>query len=220
MSVEVASAHYATVADLLSDLGVSADRVWLLPSPGTATEQDVPNLEARHHPLCELVNGALVEKVMGLPASVLAGVIVTLLNMFVLPRRLGAVTVPDGMFRLSARNVRIPDVAFVSAEKFPNGRMPVDAISTLTPDLAVEVLSPPNSIQEMNFKLFEYFQSGVSSVWLVDPRARTVTVYNAANKRRVFHDGDKLVADGVLAGFSLSISELFDSASLDFGSAS
>ena len=47
-----------TVADLLQRLGnIPAERVWFRPIPGTATEQDVIDIEARENRLCELVDG-------------------------------------------------------------------------------------------------------------------------------------------------------------------
>ena len=49
-----------TVADLLDRLdGVSADRVRLFPIPGTATVQDVVDIQRREKRLCELVDGIL-----------------------------------------------------------------------------------------------------------------------------------------------------------------
>ena len=46
----------------------------------------------------------------------------------------------------------------------------------LAPHLAIEVLSPNNTKQEMNRKLAECFAWGVVAVWYVDPSSRTVTV--------------------------------------------
>lgn len=57
-----------TVADMLAQLGgVPPERIRLVPLPGTATEQDVIDVEARTDRLCELIDGVLVEKTMGLP---------------------------------------------------------------------------------------------------------------------------------------------------------
>ena len=44
--------------------GIPLDRILFHPPPGTATEQDVIDQEARSR-LCELVEGVLVEKAMG-----------------------------------------------------------------------------------------------------------------------------------------------------------
>ena len=57
-----------------------------------------------------------------------------------------------------------------------NSRIPLtrEAIPTLSPDLAVEVLSESNTTQEIDQKLLEYFQSGTRLVWVIDPETRTV----------------------------------------------
>ena len=56
----------ATIADLLAKLGnIPPSRVRLRPFPGTATEQDVIDIEAREGRLCELVDGVLVVKTVG-----------------------------------------------------------------------------------------------------------------------------------------------------------
>ena len=55
-----------TLADLRKRLGgISLDRIWFHPAPGTATEKDVLEVEAREDRLCELVDGTLVEKAIG-----------------------------------------------------------------------------------------------------------------------------------------------------------
>ena len=64
---------FETVAELLKRLGdIPPHRVRLIPTPGTATEKDVLEAEARHNRLCELVDGVLVEKTMGYEESLLA----------------------------------------------------------------------------------------------------------------------------------------------------
>src|SRR5687768_16806477 len=108
----IASPPIVTMADLLERLGdIPPHRVRLRPAPGTATEADVVAIEARENRLFELVDGVLVEKPMGLPESILAGLILTMLNNFVLPRKLGKVAGADGMLKLVVGLVRIPDVA-------------------------------------------------------------------------------------------------------------
>src|SRR5260370_1034252 len=62
-----------TLADLLKRLGgVPLDRIRFRPYPGTATVQDVIDIERQEGKLCELVEGVLVEKVMGYNESSLA----------------------------------------------------------------------------------------------------------------------------------------------------
>ena len=92
-----------TVADLLEKLGsVPANRVRLRPPPGQATERDVLQIHAQTKRLCELIDGVLVEKPMGLRRSFLAMYIGHLLWVFVMPRRLGIITGEAGMMRLES----------------------------------------------------------------------------------------------------------------------
>jgi len=70
LSAKAEAASRRTVADLLDGLGgISAARVRLQPAPGTATERDVIAVHDRENRLFELVDGALVEKVMGFDES-------------------------------------------------------------------------------------------------------------------------------------------------------
>lgn len=66
-----------TLADLSRQFGaMPAWRIRTAPTPGTATEDDVIEIEAKEHRLCELVDGVLVEKTGGYRESYLAGVLV------------------------------------------------------------------------------------------------------------------------------------------------
>jgi Uma2 family endonuclease len=203
-------AGVTTIGDLLKRLGdIPPERVRLHPTPGTATEKDIIEILDRENRPCELVEGTLVEKPVGYEESDIAGLIITALNNFVRPRKLGMVTGEAGTIRLFQGLVRIPDVAFISWDHFPNRKRPKEPIPELAPDLAVEVLSRSNSKPEMNRKLEEYFAAGVRLVWIVDPRKRTARVYTALNQSVLIKEGQSLDGGAVLPGFVLPLSELF-----------
>jgi Uma2 family endonuclease len=159
--------------------------------------------------ICELVEGVLVEKAMGYLESILAMALARHLANFVVPQNLGHVSGEAGMMRLFAGLVRIPDVAFASWDRFPEGRLPEAPIPDLVPDLAVEVLSAGNTPGEMERKRREYFGAGVRLVWIVDPGSRGVTVYESTEDSREFAEGDILDGGDVLPGFSLDLRSLF-----------
>jgi hypothetical protein len=69
----IAPPEIKTLADLKRRLGgIPLERIWVHPAPGTATENDLIEAEARESCLCELVDGTLVEKAMGFEESRLA----------------------------------------------------------------------------------------------------------------------------------------------------
>ena len=204
------SPQIPTLGDLLARLGgVPAQRVRFYPLPGQATEADVVAIEAHEDRLCELIDGVLVEKPMGYRESLLAVAIAAALRAFVVPHKLGLVTGEAGMVKLSPGLVRIPDVAYVSRQRLPGGRVPSEPIPRLVPDLAIEVLSESNTAAEMARKRREYFEAGVRLVWLVDLDARTVTVFTGPDESSTLDQNQVLDGGDVLPGFTLPLAGLF-----------
>ena len=197
-------------ADLLDRLGgIAAERVWSGPGPGAATEDDLLRAHEHEGRLCELVDGVLVEKAMGFRESLLAGALIEALRGFVRQHNLGLVTAPDGMMRLAVGLVRVPDVVFISWDRLPERRVRAMPIPDLVPELAVEMLSAGNTAGEMARKRREYFAAGARLVWLVDPEARTIAVYDSPRRSTLLRHRDTLSGGAVLPGFSLSLAELF-----------
>jgi Uma2 family endonuclease len=177
--------------------------------PGTATEEDLLRVNLHEDCICELVDGVLVEKVMGLLESYLAANLIHRLKTFIDPRNLGFVSAPDGPFRLMPKLVRYPDVAFVSWEQLPSKELPTRPMPDLAPALAIEVLSEGNTEGEMDRKLRDYFVNGVKLVWFVDPSARTVQVFTAPDESVTLKESDTLTGDDVLPGFAVPVREVF-----------
>jgi Uma2 family endonuclease len=190
--------------------GVPLHRIRFHPWPGSATVQDMIDLDDREGYACELVEGVLVEKAMGLEESLLATWLVTYMNNFVLPRNLGIVTGEKGTFQIMPNLVRIPDVAFTSWDRMPGRTRPRAAAPLLAPDIAIEVLSQSNSPTEMAIKRGEYFSAGVCVVWEIDPRARTVTVFHSPTQGTTLAGAQVLHATPIIPGFSLPLTDLFD----------
>ncbi len=211
MAIATTPRPLVTVGDLLKQLGgIPASRVRLHPTPGTATEQDVLRVLDDENRLCELVEGTLVEKPMGYEESEIACLIIRALGNFVVPRKLGSITGPDGTIKLFAGLVRIPDVAFTSLDRLPGRKRVRVALPQMAPDLAVEVLSKSNTSAEMRRKVGEYFASGVRLVWIVDPKKRTARVYTAVDRSVLLDESQSLDGGDVLPGFCLALKDLFE----------
>lgn len=210
MSTATSHAEPETIGDLLEQLGgISPHRIRLRPAPGSATEKDLLDILKRTNRLCELVDGVLVEKVMGYPESTLACHLIKLLGNFLDRHDLGNLAGMDGTMRLMPKLVRIPDISFVCWEKLPGREPPSEPIPDLVPDLAVEVLSEGNTRGEMDRKLREYFLAGVALVWFVDWNRRTVQVYVSPEDCRVLKESDTLEGGSVLPGLASPVRELF-----------
>ncbi|MGH9838594.1 MAG: Uma2 family endonuclease [Blastocatellia bacterium] len=111
----------------------------------------------------ELVNGVPEEKEMaGARHGGVGSRLHRRLGNFVEENNLGEVYGPDTTF-LIGENQRMPDCAFVPAEKIPPEGEP-EGIWEIAPDLAVEVVSPNDLFEKVQDKIWNYFNAGVKQV--------------------------------------------------------
>ena len=114
-----------------------------------------------------------------------------LLNRHVKDKSLGR-AVPEMIFdfRPTVDRERRPDVAFVSFDRWASNRqVPQTRSWAVVPDLAIEIVSPTNTADEVAEKLEEYFRVGVRSVWVVYPRQIKVYAYSSPTEVRVLDAG-------------------------------
>ena len=142
-------------------------------------------------------------------ASGIAGDIYALLRPFVRAGNLGMLTTADGTYIIlrDPETVVVPDAAFVRWERLPERTRPKGYIP-VTPDLAVEVLSPSDEPGAMAKKRELYRRAGVPLVWWVDPARRVVAVYRHGEFSAELGEGDELDGWDVLPGFRLPVVEI------------
>ncbi len=119
------------------------------------------------------------------------------------------------LFRIDAKGKlkRRPDLAFVSAQKWPVGkRVPKGEAWDMVPDLAVEVVSESNTAQEVMQKVVDYLGAGSRLVWVVYPDLKQVHVYTDLTSARILTEPAELDGGEVVPGFRLSLTELFEDA--------
>lgn len=209
MSVAESLPNELTIHELAALFGdMPAWRIRSVPAPGTATEDDVIEIEEREDRLCELVDGVLVEKTVDYDDSCLTVELITPIHNFVKAHKLGKVSGPDGMMRILPGLVRIPDSAYASKQRLSQ-RRGSKKLPHLVPDLAIEVLSEGNTPEEMSRKLDDYFEAGVRLVWFVDPRKRMLEIFTGRKSSKLLRDHETLTGGKVLPGFSVPLKELF-----------
>ena len=206
----VPRAHAASIADLLEQLGdIDPRRIRANPPPGTATEQDVITIRERERRLYELVDGVLVEKVMGFPESTLACDLIKLLGIFLDSNPIGFLAGMDGAVRLMPGLVAHPGHLVRRLGSVADAPAPVRSDPRPGSALAVEILSEGNTCAEMKRKVKDYLLSGVRAVWLIDPVKRTVRVYSAPDESVLLREGQTIGGGDVLPGLSLPVARVF-----------
>ena len=159
----------------------------------------------------ELVDGQLVERNMSTLSCLVEALTFQRVQSHAAPNKLGPVwtgTMGFAYFPDSPRHVRKPDVSFVKAERmtlelFRTGYLPI------APDLAVEVISPNDTAHEVQEKIEEYQQVGVSLIWIIEPDLRIVDVYRQNGMNSRLRETDELSGEDVLPGFRCRVAELF-----------
>lgn len=159
--------------------------------------------------LYEVVNGVVVEKKVSALANWIANELSMILGSYVRAKKLGT-TFSEAVFILdvTADLRRRPDLAFVSTTRWPFGKIPpAQGDWKISPDLAVEIASPPNTFSELLGKVREYFEHGVAEVWLVVPEERVVYVYHSPHDVRVLHADDTL-ATPLVPDWSVAVGDV------------
>jgi Uma2 family endonuclease len=175
---------------------ITADDLWQLPQDGLRHE--LVNGELRTMPPAGFEHGAV-------------GINLTLpLAQHVKEKGLGFVVAAETGFLLASDpdTVRAPGIGFVRAE-----RLQATGITRHywpgAPDLAVEIVSPNDTVFGVDEKVQEWLEAGASLVWVVNPRQRTVTVWRPGAVAAILSTEDTLDGGVVVPGFSIKVGTLF-----------
>jgi Uma2 family endonuclease len=75
--------------------------------------------------------------------------------------------------------------------------------------LAVEVISPSDTVRGVEGKVTEWLEAGSSQVWVVSPKLHTVTIYRSLTEIVVLTENDTLDGGDVVPGFQIPVREIF-----------
>lgn len=159
----------------------------------------------------EIVNGELID--MGNSGALhgnLAIILSSALFAVVNAQKLGALFDSSTAFKMKNGNKRSPDISFFAKERLQGMTELPSSFLDGAPDLAVEVLSPGNTVEEIHDKLVEYFENGTRLVWIIHPSEHYVLVYRSAQEPdRLLKSVDSLDGEEVIPGFTFPVADLF-----------
>lgn len=158
----------------------------------------------------ELVRGELQERAV--PSYEHGRIAVTtafVVDGFVRQHGLGHLVSESGfVFERGPDTVFLPDLSFVRADRVP----PLDqrqGYPELVPELAIEILSPRNTVLDTAERVRIYLATGVRLVWLLNDRQRSVAVHTPDHLARSLFADDVLDGGDVLPAFAVRVGELF-----------
>lgn len=146
---------------------------------GSATSISVAEyLSTAYSPDRDYVDGEVVERNLGeRDHSSIQGII--FVSLFARRREWGIHVYPEQRVQVKPTRFRIPDVCAVKGAK------PAEQVFTHPPFLCVEILSKDDRMSQIEERISDYLQMGVSYVWLVDPASRRAWTYTADEIREV-----------------------------------
>ncbi len=159
----------------------------------------------------EIVNGELIDMGnSGAKHGYVCSILMILLGGYVHIQKLGAMFDSSTAFKMKSGNKRSPDVSFMAKERLQGLDDLPDGFLEGAPDLAVEILSPGNTVAEIHDKLVEYFENGARLVWVIHPQEQYVLVYRSSQEPdRLLKSVNSLDGEEIVPGFTLPIAELF-----------
>ncbi|WP_088890828.1 Uma2 family endonuclease [Leptolyngbya ohadii] len=175
------------------------------------TDEELMSLSKDGHRY-ELVDGELIDAgSSGMEHGVISSLLSGLLAIHVRQHKLGIVCDSSTAFTLrSGNNKRSPDVSFVAKERLKGLKRPPRGFFQGSPDLAVEILSPSNTVEEVHDKIVEYFENDTRLVWVIHPDEKYVLVYHSPEPEGFLRPQDSLDGEAIVPGFLMPVSDLFE----------
>ena len=167
----------------------------------------MPNDNLRH----ELVAGRLATMPWtGFEHGVIGSRMGSLLIDKVRTQKHGCVSGAQTGFILSRNpdTVRCADVAFVCRERIQATGVPKQFFPG-PPDLAVGVVSPGDTVNEVDEKVECWLAHGTKQVWVVSPKWRTVTVHRGGGDIQLLKGDETVAAGDLIPAFSCQVNEIF-----------
>ncbi len=114
-------------------------------------------------------------------------------------------------FTLPNGSVRSPDAAWVSNRRWNAlTEAQQEGYAPLCPEFVIELVSPSDRTSDVKTKMVdEWVANGAELAWLIEPKARRVTIYRPKQKAEVLEDPSTVKGTGCVAGFELVMARVW-----------
>jgi len=101
------------------------------------------------------------------------------------------------------------DVVYISPELAKQQTEETTLIEGV-PTLVVEILSPNDTVEQIEEKIQVYLNAGVPLIWIVNPYRRTVTIISPDQKPVLVNEDQEICGEPHLPGFRVKVAEFFE----------
>jgi len=114
-------------------------------------------------------------------------------------------------FKLNNGAKRMPDVAWVKTKRWDSlTREEQEGIVPFAPDFVIELRSKTDVLKDLQDKMQEYVENGVSLGWLIDPKSKQVFVYRQNEEIEILENPPEVSGESFLEGFTLNLKEIWE----------
>jgi Uma2 family endonuclease len=102
--------------------------------------------------------------------------------------------------------IRSPDVSWIAKERVAQFSKEEKAkFLPLTPDFALELMSPSDQLKTTQAKMSEYRDNGVKLAWLINPQQQQVEIYRPAKPVEVVNKPSFLSGEDILPNLVIEL---------------
>lgn len=105
-----------------------------------------------------------------------------------------------------------PEILYVSYERLSPEWIADEACPVL-PNLVIEIISPGQTFGQLIAKARDYLDAGVLRVWVVDSKARSITVFYPDAPPQTYMENTPLV-DALFEGLEITAEQVFNKAGI------
>jgi Uma2 family endonuclease len=117
----------------------------------------------------------------------------------------------SGGFVLPNGAERAADAAWVKRSRWDQlTEQQQESFPPLCPDFVVELLSPSDTLKEVQAKMEEYVANGAQLGWLIDPFEKRVHVYRPGQSAVCLDHPESVSGEPLLRGFTLYLKQIWD----------
>ena len=103
--------------------------------------------------------------------------------------------------------VPVPDLLYVSYDRLAADWLE-DSPCPVLPELAIEIVSPEQTFNQLVQKATDYLSAGLDRVWVVYPPMRSITVFYADRPPETYQ-GDRLLTDEIFPNLAVTAAQFF-----------
>ena len=123
--------------------------------------------------------------------------------------KLGVVFDSSTGFTLSNNAKRSPDVSWIEISRWNNlTQKQRRGFAPISPDFALELLSPNDRLQDVQQKMEEYLECGVKLGWLIYPDEKRVEIYRLGKDVEVLDSPQSLFGEDLMPELVVDLDEI------------